>query len=110
LWPTLKYSAFTCRNREEPQEPCQYSLSPGQGMSHGPPKYAAVVPDTQHRSFNHSRTPAYAHNKMISSTYTRTLLQVSAINCHPQTEANTTEYIMLIHQVHMYNVKNTHQP
>jgi hypothetical protein len=35
-----------------------------------------------------------------------TNLHVSAINRHPQGDVSTKEYAILIHQSHMYNVKN----
>ena len=44
-----------------------------------------------------SRTPIYAHNKIISYTRTWTLLPVSVINHLAHGDINTQEYILLLH-------------
>jgi hypothetical protein len=45
------------------------------------------------------------HKEIICYTLTSTHLHVSAINCYPQGDTCTKEYVILLHQSHMDNVK-----
>lgn len=43
---------------------------------------------------------------LMNYPLTETLLHVSAINCHPQGDVNSTDYIILIHYLQIFNVGN----
>jgi len=43
---------------------------------------------------------------LMNYPLTETLLHVSAINCHPQGDVNTTDYIILIHYLQIFSVGN----
>jgi hypothetical protein len=58
---------------------------------------------------NHFHVPTYVHKlhtiKVTNYPHTWTLLHVSEINCHPQTDINTKPYILLKHQIDAHNVE-----
>ena len=58
---------------------------------------------------NRWHVPTYAHKmhtiKITNYPYTWTLLQVSAINRHPQGDINTKPYVLLKHQMYIHNVE-----
>jgi hypothetical protein len=43
---------------------------------------------------------------LMNYPLTETLLHVSAINCHPQGDVNTTDYIIAIHYLQIISVGN----
>jgi len=43
---------------------------------------------------------------LMNYPLTETILHVSAINCHPHGDVNTTDYVILIHYLQIFSVGN----
>jgi hypothetical protein len=58
-----------------------------------------------HYDYNHLYIPTSTHKLYKITSYPQTLQHVSATNRHPQEDASTKEYIILLHQPLLYNTK-----